>query len=181
MYELTPFLSYLLHCSLWAKFFHSTSFWVASSWWCRWGQKSNWILELVGGSGIGIGTCWGSGITVTSSAPILFAVVAMIRDAKCRFSTEIFHRVGSSRQVVGYHFLQKHPPPPIQLIQQPDKCPGKVEQIQLHEISFDPDADAPARLQCSVASWCFTAISFFLLMFVLRRREIWLCFGFSLR
>ena len=44
-----------------------------------------------------------------------------------------------SRQMSGYHFLQKLPPPPIQTHEQPDQCSGKVVQIQPHEIFFDPD------------------------------------------
>ena len=56
------------------------------------------------------------------------------------FSTlsKIWPCVGS-RQMSGYHFLQKLPPPPIQTHEQPDQCSGKVVQIQPHEIPFDPD------------------------------------------
>ena len=50
--------------------------------------------------------------------------------------------------MAGYHLAGKQLPPPIQPIEQPDQCSGKVEQIQLHEIFFYPAAAARFQYGC---------------------------------
>ena len=50
--------------------------------------------------------------------------------------------------MAGYHLAGKQLPPPIQPIEQPDQCSGKVEQIQLHEIFFGPAVAARFQYGC---------------------------------